>query len=122
MLSGSGAFLLASATIYWFVSYERAGTFLLSGAAAATLVMASYAWLKAGRAASQAPEDRGEADPGEGEGEPIASFTMGSPWPLVFGIGVAVLAGGLVFGAPLIVLGAILIALATFGMMRESIA
>lgn len=122
VLVGSGAFLLSAAAIYWFVSYERAGTILLSGTAAATLVMAAYAWLEIRRSPTRAPGDRDEADPGEGEGEPIASFTVGSPWPLVLGIGVAVLGAGLVFGPPLLVLGAILIVLACLGIMRESIA
>jgi cytochrome c oxidase subunit IV len=117
----SGLFILASATIYWFVSYEWAGTILLSGTGVATLIMAGYAWLRAGRSTAFA-EDRGDADPGEGEGEPIASFTMDSPWPLVFGVGVAVLAGGLVFGPPLLIVGAIVIVIAAVGLMRESIA
>jgi hypothetical protein len=117
----SGLFILASATIYWFVSYEWAGTILLTGTGVATLIMAGYAWLKARRSTAFA-EDRGDADPGEGEGEPIATFTMDSPWPLVFGIGVAVLAGGLVFGPPLLIVGAIVIVIAAVGLMRESIA
>jgi hypothetical protein len=117
----SGLFILASATLYWFVSYEWAGTILLSGTGTATLIMAGYAWRKARTSTSYA-EDRGDADPGEGEGEPIASFTMDSPWPLVFGIGVAVVAGGLVFGFPLLIVGAIVIVIAAVGLMRESIA
>ena len=117
----SAVFLLASATIYWFVSYEVAGTILLTGTGLATLIMAGYAWLKA-RTSTAYAEDRGDADPGEGEGEPIASFTMDSPWPLVFGIGVAVVAGGLVFGLPLLIVGAIVIVIAAVGLMRESIA
>jgi cytochrome c oxidase subunit IV len=117
----SGAFILASATIYWFVSYEWAGTILLAGTGTATLVVAAYSWLKV-RTSTAFAEDRGDADPGEGEGEPIASFTMDSPWPLAFGIGVAVLAGGLVFGFPLLIVGAVVIVVAVVGMMRESIA
>jgi Cytochrome c oxidase subunit IV len=117
----SGMFILASATIYWFVSYEWAGTILLGGTGVATLIMAGYVWLKA-RSSTAFVEDRGDADPGEGAGEPIATFTMDSPWPLVFGIGVAVLAGGLVFGFPLLIVGAIVIVIAAVGLMRESIA
>jgi cytochrome c oxidase subunit IV len=118
---GSGTFILASATIYWFVSYEPAGTILLLGTAAATYVMAAYGWLRV-RGSSEPIEDRGDADPGAGAGEPITSFTMDSPWPLVFGVGASVLAGGLVFGFPLLLLGAILMVVACVGLMRESIA
>jgi hypothetical protein len=121
VFAASGAFILASATIYWFVSYERAGTILLVGTGLAALAMAAYAWLET-RGSPPPLEDRGDADPGEGAGEPIASFTMDSPWPLVFGVGLAVLAGGLVFGPPLMIVGAIVIVVAAIGMMRESIA
>jgi Cytochrome c oxidase subunit IV len=117
----SGAFILVSATIYWFVSYEWAGTILLVGTGTATLVVAAYTWLRV-RSSTGFAEDRGDADPGDGEGEPITSFTMDSPWPLAFGIGVAVLAGGLVFGPPLLIVGVVVIVVAVVGMMRESIA
>jgi hypothetical protein len=117
----SGTFILASATIYWFVAYEPAGTILLLGTAAATYVMAAYAWLKV-RGSTEPIEDRGDADPGAAANEPITSFTMDSPWPLVFGVGAAVLAGGLVFGFPLLLVGAIMLIAACIGLMRESIA
>jgi hypothetical protein len=121
VLVGSGVFILLSAVIYWFVSDEPAGTILLLATAAATFVTAAYSWFEI-RGAPEPVEDRRDADPGEGVGEPVASFTMDSPWPVVFGIGVAVLAAGLVFGFPLLILGAILIAGAVIGLMRESIA
>ncbi|HEX2424352.1 MAG TPA: cytochrome c oxidase subunit 4 [Actinomycetota bacterium] len=121
VLLASGTFILVSAAIYWFVSHEWAGTILLVGTGTATLIVAAYSWLKVGSSTVFA-EDRGDADPGDGEGEAIASFTMDSPWPLAFGIGVAVLAGGLVFGPPLLVVGAVVIVVAIVGMMRESIA
>jgi hypothetical protein len=117
----SGTFILASATIYWFISYEPAGTILLLGTAAATYVMSAYAWLKV-RHSTEPVEDRGDTDPGAAAGEPIASFTMNSPWPLVFGVGVAVLGGGVVFGFPLLLVGAILLVVACVGLMRESVA
>jgi cytochrome c oxidase subunit IV len=117
----SGTFILVTAAIYWFVSSEVAGTILLAGTGTATLIMSAYAWLRA-RSSAVFAEDRGDADPGEAEGEPIASFTMDSPWPLAFGIGIAALAGGLVFGPPLLVVGAVVIVIAVVGLMRESIA
>lgn len=121
VLLASGTFILASAAIYWFVSHEWAGTILLVGTGTATLIVAAYSRLKVSSSRVFA-EDRGDADPGDGEGEAIASFTMDSPWPLAFGIGVAVLAGGLVFGPPLLIVGAVVIVVAVVGMMRESIA
>ncbi len=118
----SGGFILAVAAVYWFITYEWAGTILLGGTGAATLVMAGYAWTRASGAGAVMPGDRADADPREGEGEAIVSFTVDSPWPIVFGAGVAVLGGGLVFGFPLLVVGAVLIVIATIGMMRESVA
>jgi hypothetical protein len=117
----SGGFLITVAVVYWFLSYEWAGTILLAGTGVATLIMAGYSWRKA-RTSTAYAEDRGDADPGEGEGEPIATLTMDSPWPLVFGIGVAVVAGGLVFGVPLLIVGAIVVVIAAVGLMRESVA
>jgi cytochrome c oxidase subunit IV len=122
VLAGSGAFILAATGIYWFVSYETAGTVLLLGTGLACLVIAGYVWLRNRRARAPAPEDRADADPGEGAGEAIASFTADSPWPLVFGVGVAVFAGGLVFGFPLLIVGGVLVVVGVVGMMRESIA
>jgi hypothetical protein len=121
VLLGSGTFVLASSAVYRLVGGETAGTVLLAGTGIATLVICGYVWLR-GRRAPEAPADRGDAEPGEGAGETVASFTMGSPWPFVLGAGVALVAGGLVFGFPLLVLGALVVALAVFGMMRESVA
>jgi hypothetical protein len=118
---GSGVFIAVSAAIYWFVSYEPAGTILLLGTAAATFVIAAYSGFEI-RGAPEFVEDRGDADPGDGAGDAAVSFTIDSPWPLVFGIGAAVLAGGLVFGFPLLIIGGILIAAAVIGLMGESIA
>ncbi len=117
----SGTFILVSDVIYWFVSYEPAGTVLLLGTALATYVMAAYAWLRSRRSADPV-EDTPDADPGAAAGEPITSFTMDSPWPLVFGIGIAVLASGFVFGPALLALGAIVCVAGIVGLMRESIA
>jgi hypothetical protein len=117
----SGTFLLVADAIYWFISYEPAGSILLLATAVATYIMAGYAWLHV-RGSQEPVEDQGDADPGAAAGEPITSFTLDSPWPLVFGIGVAVLAGGLVFGPPLLILGAIVTVAGAIGLMRESIA
>jgi Cytochrome c oxidase subunit IV len=121
VLLASGTFILVADAIYWFVSYEPAGTILLLATAVAAYIMAAYAWFHVRRAAV-AVEDRSDADPGAAAGEPITSFTMDSPWPLLFGVGVAIVAGGLVFGPPLLIVGAILVVVATIGLMRESIA
>jgi hypothetical protein len=67
-------------------------------------------------------EDTADADPGAAAGEPITSFTMDSPWPLVFGIGIAVFASGFVFGPALLAVGSIVCIAGIVGLMRESIA
>jgi hypothetical protein len=119
---GSSAFILASAALYWFVAYEWAGTILLTGTGTATLVMAAYSWLRIRKAPTEPVEDRDDVDPGAGAGEPVVAFAEDSPWPIVFAIGVAVVAGGLVFGVPLLIVGAVVVVAAAIGMMRESVA
>ncbi len=116
----SGAFGVLVAAIYWFVSYEWAGAVLLGLMGAAALFVSLYTWFVT-RGRRSLPEDRGEATPSEGEADEIASFTVDSPWPIVFGVGVAVAAGGLVFGPPLLLLGAVIVIAAAVGMMRESV-
>lgn len=116
----SGAFGVLLAAVYWFITYEWAGSILLGLMGAAALLVSAYSWLVS-RGRRPPPEDRDDAAPFDAEAEEVASFTVDSPWPVVFGIGVAIAAGGLVFGAPLLLLGAVVVVIAAVGMMRESV-
>jgi hypothetical protein len=94
----SGVFGLTIAAIYWFVSYEIAGTILLGGFGLAT----AAAFLILGRSARKVRA--GEASDGSGtasegpfadEGGPVP---LSSAAPLSIGLGLAVIALGLAFG------------------------
>jgi hypothetical protein len=109
----SGLFGLVLATIYWFVSYEIVGTVLLGGFGLAT----AAAFLVLGRSAREAarPEapDASALPPApdapfEDEGGPVA---LSSAAPLWVGLGLAVIAFGLAFGAWFLLAGLVPLAL-----------
>jgi hypothetical protein len=115
----SALFGLVVAGIYWAVSYEHAGTALLAFMGAALLVMAGYIAISLRGAEAPAP-DRPDARPRDLAGETVGMFPVESPWPPVMAVGVMVGLLGLVFGAPLYIVGAIICALAALGFMRET--
>jgi hypothetical protein len=121
VFAASGAFGVGVAALYWFLSYEWAGTVLLALMGVAAWIVAAYAWLELRRSRPRPPADDAEAEPGAAAGEVVDAFTADSPWPIVLAVGVAVVAGGLVFGVPLLVVGTGVCLLAAIGLMRESV-
>lgn len=123
MRTGAKVFLLSalfSATIgaiYLLISYEWAGTSLLLAMGTAPLIVAVFLFRATGGAPS--PEDRDDADPGEGAG-PLGTLPHGSLWPVVLAGGASLAAGGLVFGSWLVVLGLVVATVSVIGWMRES--
>lgn len=93
---GIAAFFTVIAAIYWFTSYEEAGSVLLL--LAAGLGAIPGAWLM-WRARGMAPrlEDQEDADAAAGAG-PVGTFPESSVWPFVFAIGLALAGVGFVFG------------------------
>lgn len=86
---GLGLFVVPFALVYWFLSYEEAGSVLLVGIPLALLGLGAYL-LGAWRKAPALPEDRPDGvAPGYDE---IGVFPSASIWP-------AVLAGGLTLAA-----------------------
>jgi Cytochrome c oxidase subunit IV len=116
----SAAFFLAVAVVYWFVSYEIAGTtmFALWGV---TLLFAS---LFLGAAARQGAPDGDDPDlrPAGRAGRPIGVFSRGSGWPIVLAAGLTAGLTGLVYGTWLIIPWAAVTAAALIGLMRETAA
>lgn len=114
----SAVFGLAVGSVYWFVSYEEAGTlFLLLMGAAAGLV-AGYLLLK-GRGVPR-PEDDPDASPGDEPGATVGVFSSGSIWPFVMALGVVVGMQGFIYGRWLLLVGGIVFTAAALGMIRES--
>lgn len=119
LFAGAGAFLTVTSTLYWFVSYEDAGTTLLGMAVAAVLMVAGWLAYQGGRLAGPRPEDRPDADPSQGSGE-LGYFPASSIWPLVLGAGGVLVANGFVFGVWLGLAGALLILVGIVGYASEA--
>ncbi|MDQ3898607.1 MAG: cytochrome c oxidase subunit 4 [Actinomycetota bacterium] len=115
---GAAGFFTVTASAYWFVTYEDAGTTMLAASVPAFAFVGLWLWFQARKHRSR-PEDDGEAGPGDGA-EDLGYFPASSAWPFVLSAGAVVFANGLVFGPPLAVLGLLLMVAGTFGYVRES--
>jgi hypothetical protein len=114
----AGAFGLVIGTIYWFISYERAGTTLLLLMGVAPMVMAYVVWRRtSGR---QFPEDDDDATYAEDAGDELGHFSTGSLWPFVMAGGVLLGLQGFIYGVWLLFSGLLIFAWATIGLMQES--
>jgi hypothetical protein len=84
------------AGVYWFTSYEEAGTVLLL--LTAGLGAIPGAWLIWGaRRTPPRLEDQEDAEASAGAGV-VGTFPESSVWPLVFAIGISLAGVGFVFG------------------------
>jgi hypothetical protein len=117
-LAFSAVFSLAVATVYWFLSYEEAGSLLLGFLFLAPVVMGGYLFAKTRRVAGA--EDDPNARHPEEAGAALGRFHPESLWPFVMGIGASVGLQGLIYGRWLLFAGAVIVAVSTAGMMRES--
>jgi len=113
------AFGAISGTIYWFVTYEPAGTFLLWSFSLMPLIVAGYLLLHRGVRA-RTMEDDPDASPDRAAGEELGTFPAASAWPLVLVLGSIAAAASLVYGLLLLPVGLGAMALAVLGLMRES--
>ena len=117
VLLGSAVFALAVGAIYWFVSYESAGTLMLLAMAAGLAMAAAY--LAAVRRQPPVPADRSGISPADAAGEPVGVFASHSAWPVVLALGCAVGLTGLIYGWWLALLGAGGVTLALVGLVRD---
>jgi hypothetical protein len=115
---GVTAFFAGIGTLYWFTSYEDAGTTMLVAASLLGLIIGGYLLLQA-RKYPPRPEDRPDASLAEGAG-PVDEFPAPSIWPFVFGLGSVVFATGFIFGIWVILPGAAVLLLGVIGMIRQS--
>lgn len=117
MFAGIGGFVVLMAALYWFTSYEDAGSVLLLLAAALSLWFGTYLWLQQRRPGDPVTEagDSTGASATEALYLPHASV-----WPLVIGVGAASIANGLVLGIWVIVPGVAALALGIGGFVRQS--
>ena len=117
-LIGIGVFFAMIGISYWFWGYEQGGTMMLVGTVALGLIPGSY-YFWWSRRMKPRPEDRTDATLSEGAGV-IGSFPSSSVWPFVFGMGIFLVALGLVFGIWLMAPGFALVLSAAVGYSAES--
>ena len=113
-----GAFIALIDVVYWFVSYEEAGTTMLALASALALYVGVFLWTRERRvdAGLAAPTEAGAArDIHEGPYLPSASV-----WPLAVGISTALALNGLILGWPFAVPGAVALGLSVVGFVAQS--
>ncbi len=115
---GVTAFFIVIGTIYWFTSYEDAGTTMLVASSLLGLVAGGYLLFQA-RKFPPRPEDRADATLADGAG-PVDEFPGSTIWPFVFGLGAVIFATGFVFGVWVILAGAVVFVLGLVGLIRQS--
>ena len=115
----SAIYGIAVGTVYWFLTYENAGSILLVGVGLATVVVALVLWFgldrrwRSLRAIGEVP-----ARPFEDEAGRIPEPTM-APIALAFGTALTVL--GLVFTPALVITGLILSLIAAREWLRSAV-
>ena len=105
-------FIALIAVVYWFASYEDAGTTMLALASGLALLCGGWLYLQDRRAADQATS--------RDVGTHADYLPTASVWPLGIGVGAALTTNGLILGWPYAVPGAALLALAVAGFVAQS--
>ena len=106
---GLAAFIAVLGAIYWFVSYEDAGTTLLALAAGLALMFGGYLFV----------QDRKR--PAPGSRAPTEEYLPhSSVWPFGIGFGLFLAVNGLILGPAWTLPGAVLVATSVGGFVRQS--
>lgn len=116
LFGGVGGFIVAIALLYWFVSYEHAGSTLLALAAVLALMTAAYvAWPRKGR---EPHDDDHQPEPGHDPHDGVW-FPQASIWPFAIAAGMALIANGLLLGRWLVIPAAVFLAWSIAGLIRQ---
>ena len=105
---GLAGFVAVLGAIYWFVSYEDAGTTLLALSAGLALVVGGYLFLQERKPSAAAPS----------AGEHY--LPEASVWPFGIGLGLFLAANGLILGLAWTLPGAVLVATSVGGLVLQS--
>jgi hypothetical protein len=131
---GVGTFIAVLAVVYWFSSYEDAGTTMLALASGLALFFGSFLFVqdrrqRLGLAGAHPIVARVEATSGgaaersvEDEDEAVDHghyLPQSSVWPLAMGVGAAMTLNGLIIGWPYATPGAAFLALAVGGFVAQ---
>ena len=106
---GLATFIAVIGAIYWFVSYEDAGTTLLALAAGLALMCGGYLFL----------QDRRNA-PATSAGHEPQYLPHESVWPFGIGFGVFLAFNGLILGPAWALPGAVIVATSLGGFVAQS--
>ena len=115
---GVTMFFVVIGIVYWFTSYEDAGSVMLAASALMGLVAGGSIWLLSRHAPARV-EDRADATIAEGAG-PVDVFPLRSIWPFAVGLSSAVFASGFAFGVWLVLVGGVAFVLSIFGYVLEA--
>lgn len=108
-----------SGTVYWFMTYEPAGTLLLWSFSLMPVIVAGYLFIQ-GAMRARTLEDDPDATPDRAAGQELGTFPAASTWPVVLVLGSITIGASLVYGLILLPVGLGAMALAVLGLMRES--
>jgi len=111
---GVGVFIAVLAIIYWFVSYEDAGTTMLVLASCLALFCGIWFYLQDRR---RVVEPTGGADRRDAAPPYLPDASV---WPIAVGVSTALALNGLIIGWAYAVPGAALLALAVVGFVVQS--
>ena len=115
---GVTAFFVVIGIVYWFTSYETAGSVMLAASALMGVVAGGSIWWLSRHSPPRA-EDDPHAEIAEGAG-PIGVFPMQSAWPFAVGLSGAVFASGFAFGVWLVIVGGVGFVLSVLGYIGEA--
>ena len=105
-------FMAAMAVLYWFTSYEEAGTALLALASGLAGWTAVYLWLH--------ERGAGQPEPAAEPTEPGEWLPPASVWPFGIGLGLTLCLNGLLIGVWFLIPGVMVLAISIGGFARES--
>jgi hypothetical protein len=124
---GISAFVALSAAVYWFASYEQAGTTLLALASGLSLLSGGYLLLQ-DRRGVDTHQERGPGRPDRaavpsdhaGGGDAELYLPHSSVWPLVVGLGAVLAVNGMILSLAYAAPGVVLVAAGLAGMAMQS--
>lgn len=112
LFGGVAIFIVVITVVYWFVSYERAGTTMLALSAALVLLCASYLYVQERRHPAPATEP---VEPEEQHYLPESSI-----WPFGIGVGAMLALNGIIVGWGYGIPGVTLILASIVGFISQS--
>lgn len=115
-----GVFIGLITVLYWFVSYEHAGsTMLLLAGTLATMIAAYVAWPRKGTSGGGGLEGGHEHhEPGHDPHDGVW-FPQASIWPFAIGAGMVLVANGLLLGRWLVIPAGVFLAWSLAGLVRQ---